>query len=254
MKKLLYAGIVGPLLFIGVFLFEGFTRPGYSQWRHYVSQLATGDGGWVQVVNFLVCGTLVLAFAVSLRQAIRGSRGSIGGPVLIGLFGTALLVAGVFVTDPALGYPVGAPQVHTTHAIIHGLAGLAAFSLLPAAAFVMAWHFAGEPGSRRWTVYSASVGFVLVAFFIASTAASTLDQNGVWPNAPTGLLQRIAIISGWTWLTMVAWHQLHARQPDPESDDIDVTTPMSSVVGALDQPSPPAKVESNPADAARWLD
>ena len=62
MKKLLYAGIVGPLLFIVIFLLEGLTRPGYSAWRHYVSQLATGDGGWMQVANFLVTsGTLTLS-------------------------------------------------------------------------------------------------------------------------------------------------------------------------------------------------
>src|SRR5437588_11551646 len=160
MKKLLYAGIVGPPLFIVVFLFEGATRPGYSAWRHYVSQLATGDGGWMQVVNFLVCGTLVLAFAIGLRQALRGTRGSIGAPVLLGLFATALLVAGIFSTDPALGYPVGAAQVHTAHGMIHGLAGLAAFTLLPAAAFVMAWPFAAAPSARRWNRYSHDVGFV----------------------------------------------------------------------------------------------
>ena len=102
MKNLLYAGIIGPLLFIAVFLVEGATRPGYSAWRHYVSQLATGDGGWMQVVNFLVCGTLVLAFAIGLRQALRGTRGSIGAPVLLALFAVALLVAGIFSTDPAL--------------------------------------------------------------------------------------------------------------------------------------------------------
>src|SRR5438309_1112477 len=94
MKKLLYAGIVGPPLFIVVFLFEGFTRPGYSQWRHYVSQLATGDGGWMQVVNFIVCGTLVIAFAVGLRSALRGSRGSIGGPVLIGFLQRIAIIGG----------------------------------------------------------------------------------------------------------------------------------------------------------------
>ncbi len=215
MKKLLYAGVVGPLLFIVVFLLEGFTRPGYSQWRHYVSQLATGDGGWMQVVNFLVCGTLVITFAIALRQAIGGSRGSVGAPVLIGLFGTALLVAGIFVTDPALGYPVGAPVVHTAHGMIHGLAGLAAFTLLPAAAFVMAWHFSGEPGSRSWTLYSVGVGILLVALFIASTAVSVLDERGVWPNAPTGFLQRIAIIGGWTWLAILAWHQLRPPQALP---------------------------------------
>src|SRR5260370_29467872 len=115
MKKLRYAGVIGPLLFIVVFLIEGFSGPGYSQWRHYVSQLATGDGGWMQVVNFLVCGSLMITFAIGLRFALRGSRGSVGAPVLLGLFGTALLVAGIFVTDPALGYPLGATQVHTVH-------------------------------------------------------------------------------------------------------------------------------------------
>lgn len=211
MKKLLYAGIVGPLLFIVVFLLEGLTRPGYSQWRHFVSQLATGDGGWMQVLNFLVCGTLVIAFAIGLRYAIRGTRGSIGGPLLIGLFGLSLLVAGIFVTDPALGYPVGAAQVHTVHGMIHGLAGLAAFTLLPAATFVMAWHFAAEPGSRRWTLYSVAVGLLILACFISGNVLSAADASGSLPNAPTGFVQRIAIIAGWTWLAMVAWHQLVAR-------------------------------------------
>lgn len=210
MKKLSYAGIVGPLLFIVIFLVEGATRTGYSAWRNFVSQLATGDGGWVQTVNFLVCGTLVLVFAFALRQSIKGTRGSIGGPLLLGLFAVALLVAGTFVTDPALGYPVGAPEVHTAHGMIHGLAGLFAFTLLPAAAFVMAWHFAGEPGSQRWTIYSVVIGLLIVGMFMASTAVSTLDQLGTWPNAPTGFLQRIAIIAGWTWIAMVALHQIRA--------------------------------------------
>src|SRR5215472_7143812 len=139
MKKLLYAGVLGPLLFIVVFLIEGFTRPGYSQWRNFVSQLATGDSAWMQVLNFFVCGALVLAFAFGLRSALQGTRGSIGTPVLLGLFALALFIAGTFATDPVLDYPPGAPTVHTTTGIIHGLAGLSAFTLLAASCFVMAW-------------------------------------------------------------------------------------------------------------------
>jgi hypothetical membrane protein len=208
MKKLLYAGVVGPILFIVVFLVEGATRPGYSAWRHYVSQLATGDGGWVQVVNFLVCGVLVLLFAIGLRLSIRGTRGSIGGPVFLALFAIALLVAGIFTTDPALGYPVGAAYVHTMHGMLHGLAGLAAFTTLPAAAFVMAWHFSAEKRDRRWVVYSLTVGVLMIGLFIAFTTVSTMDAVGTWPNAPTGFLQRIAIIAGWTWIAMVAWRYI----------------------------------------------
>lgn len=207
MRKLLYAGVVGPLLFIVVFLIEGATRPGYSVWRNFVSQLATGPGGWVQVLNFLVCGALVLVFAFGLRSATAGTRGSIGGPVLLALFAVALLVAGTFSTDPALGYPPGAAPVHTAHGLIHGLAGLFAFTLLPASAFVMAWHFGAEH-SARWQIYSAAIGVLILALFIAMNVTSTLDQLGTWPNAPTGFIQRIAIIAGWTWIALVAWHQL----------------------------------------------
>jgi hypothetical membrane protein len=169
MKKLLYAGVIGPLLFIVVFLIEGATRPGYSAWRNMVSQLATGDGGWVQVVNFLVWGTLAIVFAIGLREVLRGTRGSIAAPGLFVLYGAALLVAGIFPTDPALGYPPGAPEVHTTHGLIHGFSGLAVFVTLAAAAFVMSAHFATEPGARVWAIYSAAVGALILAFFSAGS-------------------------------------------------------------------------------------
>jgi len=207
--KLLWAGLAGPPLFIVVFLIEGLTRPGYSAWRHFVSQLATGPEGWVQVVNFLVCGTLVIAFGIGLRATTR----SVAAPILLGLFGAGLIVAGVFSTDPTLDYPVGAPQVHTTHGMIHGLAGLAAFTLLPAATFVMAAWFARH-GSRRWMWYSLAVGVTMIVAFIATNVFSTMDMTGKLPNAPTGFFQRIAIIAGWTWISMVALHFIRATSLD----------------------------------------
>jgi hypothetical protein len=202
-RLLLAGGVVGPPLFIVVFLVEGATRPGYSAWRNFVSQLATGDGGWVQVVNFIVCGMLMLGFGVGLRRALVEGRGSVAAPLLLGAFGFALLISGVFVTDPALGYPPGAPVVQTAHGLIHGLAGLAAFSLLPAACFVMAWRFA-DSSSRGWRIYSVLTGVLVVAGFIAGIVFSDLDERGVLPDAPTGFVQRIAIIGGWSWIAVVA--------------------------------------------------
>jgi uncharacterized protein DUF998 len=216
MKKLLYAGVAGPILFILVFLIEGATRPGYSVWRNFVSQLATGPGGWVQVINFLMCGSLVVLFAIGLRMTIRGTRGSIGLPLLLGLFGVDLMVAGLFSTDPALGYPPGAAQVHTAHGMVHGFAGLGAFTLLPAAAFVASWHFAADRGERSWFVYSLVVGVVLMTGFIVFTAISAMDSAGTWHNAPTGIAQRAVIITGWTWIASVAWH--HMRMVSAAND------------------------------------
>jgi len=211
MKKLLYAGVIAPLLFIVVFLLEGFTRPGYSQWRNFVSQLSTGEGGWMQVANFLVCGALVLLSAIGLREALKGTRGAIGAPVLLGLFAITLLVAGVFSTDPVLGYPPDAPETQTTHGAIHGVAGLLAFTLLPAACFVMAWHFGSQPGSRRWSVYSIAAGLIVLVMFFASGTTSTMDMSGTWHNAPTGILQRTAIMTGFTWISIVALHLVRRK-------------------------------------------
>jgi hypothetical protein len=205
-RYLIAGGVIGPLLFIIVFLIEGATRPGYNAWHHYVSNLSLSNQGWMQIANFLVCGLLTLGFAVGLRQVLYVGRRSMWGPVMIGIFSIALIVAGIFVTDPSLGYPVGThssgPQ--TLHGTIHGVAGLVAFSSLAIAGFVMARRFAGDPAWKGWTFYSIITGILVAVFFIASTVVSALDENGILPGSPTGLLQRIAIIAGWSWIAFLA--------------------------------------------------
>lgn len=44
-RWLLAGGVVGPPLFIAVFLIEGATRPGYSVWRNQVSELELSNQG-----------------------------------------------------------------------------------------------------------------------------------------------------------------------------------------------------------------
>src|SRR5437870_11526006 len=106
-RFLIAGGVIGSPLFVIVLLIEGATRPGYSAWHNYVSSLSLSDQGWMQIANFLVCGLLSLCFAVGLHRVLRSGRGSIWGPLLLSLFGLGLIVAGLFVTDPSLGYPPG---------------------------------------------------------------------------------------------------------------------------------------------------
>jgi len=199
-RALLLCGVVGPPIFIVTFLIEGATRTGYSWYRNYVSSLATGDGGWVQIANFLVWGALAIAFAIGVVRV-----GLVAPGILFVVYGAGLLVAGVFVTDPGLGYPPGAPPEHTTHGMIHGLAGLGVFTLNAVAAFVVARHFSRDHRSRAFAIYSLATGLVIVALFIASTAVSVQDELGNLPNGPTGLLQRISIIAGWMWIAAFAY-------------------------------------------------
>src|SRR6266699_2778157 len=205
-RFLIAGGAIGPLLFIIVLLIEGATRPGYSAWHNYGSSLSLSDLGWMQIANFLVCGLLTLGFAVGLKQVLQTGRGSVWGPILIGVFSVALIVAGVFVTDPNLGYPPGThgsgPQ--TLHGTIHGVNAIITFGSLAAAIFVMARRFAGDPNWKGWALYSLVTGILVVVSFIAATAVSALDESGVFPGSPTGLLQRIGIIVGWGWIALLA--------------------------------------------------
>lgn len=206
-KLFISGGIVGPLLFIVVFLIEGATRPGYSVWRNYVSDLALSNQGWEQIANFLVCGFLCLAFAVGLRSIWRTGKSSVWGPLLIGLFGLGLVIAGMCVIDPGRGYPAGAPLTgdpQTWHGYVHGINGAILFNLvLPAACFVLARRFAADPQSRKWATYSWMTGVMILLLSVLGTVGSPLVEKGGVP-FPIGLIQRAQIIIGWAWLALTA--------------------------------------------------
>jgi len=222
-RLLLWAGAVGPLLFVVVLLIEGATRPGYSAWHTFGSLLSLGDQGWMQITNFIVCGILTLGFAIGLRQVLHSGKGSVWGPILLGFFGLLLVIAGIFVTDPGQGYPVGvAPLANPTgHGVIHALCGLAIFITLPIATFVMIRRFAGDPNWRGWVLYSLLTGLIMIASFVISQWLGAMDQNGTLQNAPIGLVQRIGIIAGWVWISLLAIALLRkGRAPEATAGSI----------------------------------
>lgn len=213
-RYLIACGAISPILFIAVFLVEDATRPGYNAWRAMVSALSLSSQGWVQIANFLICGVLMLGFAVGLRQVLQSGKGAVLGPLLLGIFGLSLIIAGIFVTDPGLGYyPPGTSSAQTLHGTIHGMNAPLAFGSLTVAMLVLARRFARDPAWRGWAWYSVASAILFVGFFIASLVAAVLDQKGVVPNAPAGLLERLAIIIGWSWIALLALRaEVMARQ------------------------------------------
>jgi hypothetical membrane protein len=196
-RLLLACGAIGPLLFIVVFLILGATRPHYSAWQNVVSSLSLGEGGWMQIINFIVCGALVLGFAIGLRRALHTGRGSTWGPILLSIFGICLIGAGVFATDPLLGYPPGAPSTPTVHGTLHNLLSLFVFASLIAACFVLARRDAANPARRGWAFYSVATGLLVAVFFVLTDVVALLG-------GPAGLMQRICIILGWSWIALLA--------------------------------------------------
>jgi hypothetical membrane protein len=203
-RFLITGGAIGPLLFILLLLVEGATRPGYDAWRMAGSALSLSDQGWMQITNFIVCGLLILGFAVGVRQTLGGGRGATWGPILLAVVGIGLIVAGIFVTDPAFSYPPGTPDGSTLHPTLHGnihffLGGLAFFSGLPASCFVLARRFAGDPQWKGWAAFSVVAGVLMLAFFVAYAGVAASVQGG-----PAGLLERISISIGMAWMALFA--------------------------------------------------
>ena len=165
--KLLVSGIIAGPLFLVVWFVQAFTREGFDQGRHPISLLALGGQGWIQIANFIVTGLLYVAFAVGVRRAVRSGRGSTWGPRLIGAAGIGLIIAGVFVTDPGAGFPMGAPAGKpemSWHGLLHELGFMLTSLSWTAACFVFARRFAGLKQRGR---VGATVGTVVAVLVIA---------------------------------------------------------------------------------------
>ncbi len=194
-RRLLTSGVIAGPLFIVVAVLQAFARDGFDLQRHPVSMLALGDPGWIQIANFIIAGALFVACAVGMRQVMHPVRGGTWGPVLIGLFGISLIGGGVFLSDPALGFPPGTPDgppaALSAHGILHGIAFAVGMLSLMAAFFVFARHFAAVH-DRGWSRYAMASGVTFIVLFVAGMATSDFRILG------------ITIIVGWMWASLTA--------------------------------------------------
>lgn len=194
-RTLLTCGVIAGPLFVVVALLQAFTRDGFDLKRHPFSMLSLGDLGWIQIANFVIAGLLFTVSAVGMRRMLRGSRGGTWGPLLIGAFGVSQIFGGLFLADPGLGFPPGAPEGQpatvSVTGIVHGLAFMVGMSSLIASFFVLARRFA-VGGDRDWARYSVASGVVFVL----------LTGIGV----PSGdfRIVAVAIVIGWAWASLTA--------------------------------------------------
>ncbi|WP_202637701.1 DUF998 domain-containing protein [Bailinhaonella thermotolerans] len=148
----LTCGIVAGPLFLAVWLAQALTRDGYDLTRHPLSLLSLGDLGWIQIANFVLCGSLFLALSAGLRRRLETGRGHRWAPILVGFHGVGLIVAGVFPTDPGAGFPEGAPAgapVMSWHGMVHEFGFLIAQVAWFSAAVVFARRFSAL-GEKAW--------------------------------------------------------------------------------------------------------
>lgn len=180
-RALLACGVAGPLLFLAAFTIEGALRPGYSAYQHYVSTLSIGERGWVQIANFLANGTLLLLASLGWRRALAPGTASRGAPIVLAVTGVGFLLAGVFVTGPALGYPPDVAPGTKADPISSGghlVGALVAYFGVAGTAFLYARR-AHADGDARWRRISITAGVATLAFITASSAVAALQKRTV---------------------------------------------------------------------------
>ncbi|MFY7068199.1 DUF998 domain-containing protein [Nocardiopsis changdeensis] len=191
-RRLLAAGaLAGPVFFTSA-VAQILTREGFDITRHPISQLATGDLGWIQIATFATAGLGALALAAGTARTLTEGLGRRALPVLVAVFGVGLIAAGVFTMDPEYGFPVGTPdgpvEEMSWHSIAHSAAAAVAFTALAVAAAVLAVRHA-----RRRAVAPA---------VLSGAAAAVL----LLPMSPDHMSVQIAVngLVAFTWATAVA--------------------------------------------------
>jgi hypothetical protein len=203
-KLLLTGGVLAGPIYILVGIAQLLTREGFDITRHPLSFMSLGDLGWIQITNFIVTGLLVIACAIGLRRLAQADKRLKRGALLVGIYGLGVLGGGLFVTDPALGFPPGTPdtypQTMSWHGLLHFIFGQIGFLALIVASFVYARYF-GTNNLRGWAMFSALTGAIFL-FAIIFGVVTSVGDSAAW-----GLLALyVAVALAWVWLAAVAYH------------------------------------------------
>src|SRR5687767_2261271 len=174
--KLLTAGIMAGPYFIAVSLLQAFTRDGFDWIRHPASLLSLGDLGFIQIATFVITGMLFIACAVGLKRSLTTGVGRKWLWPLFAVVGVAFILGGVFVADPAFGFPPGTaegmPKQMSWHSMIRGFAPPIGSLALSAALLILARRL-WKQGRRGASILTVLV--VIVSFVLSSLPPITAD-------------------------------------------------------------------------------
>ena len=192
-RVLLRLGLVAGPFYLVLGLTQALVRDGFDLARHPLSLLANGPGGWVQTMNFVLSGLMVIGAAVGIGRALRPASRATAW--FVGAFGASMILAALFPADPVDGFPPGTPPGYptavSTPGLIHFMVGTLGFVALATAGFVAAAALSRR--SRRATArISFFSGIAILAgffspFFLGGGTA------GIW----------FSVVVGWTWLALL---------------------------------------------------
>ena len=177
-----------------VLLASAWLLPLVSEYRlvgDNISELALARWGFILIVAFALSGLGVVGLGYVIRRLTAGSRGSLVGSLLIGIYGAGAVVVAIFPTD-RIDSPADVWS-QSTAGWIHSLTALVSYLGAIVGMLVLTWTFAHYPRWRSLIVWlSLLAGAALALLFVQS--------EGPW----VGIMQRLLITAISGWLILVA--------------------------------------------------
>ena len=204
MRRLAWAGILAPLLRLGLILLLGAVHPDYAQARDFISELGAPDAAFPAVMNLLgiaLVGLLLVIFSVPLRRSQPSGPLGTAGSLLLALSGVAFVAVGLLPCDQ----PGCSPEAPSAVMQGHLLAGLTAMTTQTLAALAFGLRLFSGTGPRWYAVTSLALGLA------ALLALALLFGTGLRLPTP-GLAQKVMQFSTDIWVFVSAVALLRARR------------------------------------------
>lgn len=190
--------ITATIAAVGIEIVAQILPPHYSPLSQSESDLAVGQYGYVEAINFFLRGMISLTFLYCLTQQIPKISQSRVGQILLGLSAIGKLIIAFVATD--LTTP---PQ--TAHGYIHAFVALASFFLGGLGDLFIALSLQGKTGifpNQKWLVWLTALTLIWAVVVIGTVAVS--DKIGVW-----GLFERIYTVLFLAWPVIVSFKLLN---------------------------------------------
>ncbi|WP_246398961.1 DUF998 domain-containing protein [Mycobacterium vicinigordonae] len=202
---LLSAGVAGGVLVTVTSCLLAALRPGFDVRRHANSLLVLGDWGWVQALDFIAYGALLVAFGVGIGRVVWPQRSGMVAAIGVGIYGFgAGIVVGLNAPEPAFGFPPGNSTGYhgfeqvSTSTKIHGIGGMIGFLAMTVACFAFARYF-GKNGRPGWSGLSTLIGVSVLAV-CAYLGANASGDSERFNYVPTWVIS----IMLWLYVSAVA--------------------------------------------------
>lgn len=178
-----YFLLAGPVIFILTTIILGKITPNYDWESDYISELSLEKYGWVQKINFIISGILIMGLCINLAGKTNIFSIKLGW-YLGSLLGTLMVLAGLWDTDEKR-------PLKTTVGRLHDWTYRLGIISIALAGFLIGW---GYKSNIIILIFSWTIAVIYLLFRLYS---KKLDVK-------PGIRQRVIKFSTLLWIEVIA--------------------------------------------------